>query len=551
MSDSLSVIKTDNGSTGGQQKVYEMVKNDKRIQKGNEWEKKPVIPGNKSEMSKIGEKKKHPQLVGERNPFAVYRIIHNIHPIHHTKSGPLSHLDPVVKLFSEMTFEEVRNCLTGLANSDLTYDQLFDPRWGSCLFCQKTIDAVRMKHIHVEANPDTIVPDQKSKSSSETYSTNALVGGPPDYLKCTQNLANATWELKDRTKPNDPASLPWNWMTPIPNPIYYDCLAMIPPWYGDPYQGDVLDCYLLAALSSIAWYYAANKPVTKNKIDADPTMAIKFLKTDNTPIQVVSNQVLGTVVTDYSLPLDPQSLPVGAKTKTGVSWVPFYEKAFTRYLETIGTIVPPSDPYHPDICRIPCGDAGETLRALMNRNTNYLKIHDMKGKPIGSDERDPIKVWTKLKGICETLTISKTAQWNAWKAKYPAVAWTNCTRDPDLYQDPPPHPDCAAPHGSGVEYVSDPITASHAYSLMGLHMLNSVQYVIFRDPWGESYGYDPEQTAYSLSPGPLIFYSILDTAGVRYSPTIFDGQQRPLNGVFALKIEDFVKFFAAFSWVIT
>jgi hypothetical protein len=526
-----------------------MAKKEKSIKKGNEREKKPAIPGNKSEISEKWEKKIHPQLVGARNPFAVFQAIHNVHPIHKTKSGPLSHLDPVVK-FHKMTFGKVRNCLTGLKNSDLTYAQLFDPRWGSFLFSKKTIDAVRMKQIHIEANQETVVHDKKSNSSSETYSTNSLVGGAPTYLNCIQNLANATWELKDRTKPNDPASLPWNWMNPIPNPIYYDCLAMKPPWHGDPYQGDVLDCYLIAALSSIAWYYSVNQPVTQNKIIADPTKSIDFLNTDGTTTQVISNQVLGTVVTDYSLPSDPQSLPVGAKTKTGVSWVPFYEKAFTRYLESTRVIVPPSDPYHPDICRIPLGDAGETLRTLMGAIPDDLYIHDMKGKPMTSAERNPTRVWTKLKSICETLTISKTGQWNAWKTIYPAVAWTNCTRDPDLYHDPPPHPDCAAPNGSGVEYVSDPITASHAYSLLGLHILNSVQYVILRDPWGESYGYDMAQKAYSLSPGPLIFFSIKDAAGIRYSPTIFDSHQRPLNGVFALKKEDFVKFFAAFSWVI-
>lgn len=480
--------------------------------------------------------KRRLQIVGARNPYAVYRARRHKNP------------------FSDMTPLAAREALYGLGESKLDYSRLFDPRWGSCLFCQKTIDITRVKHVTIEANRDSVVgSEQKSESSSETSPDESLVGGPGNIYDCEQNLGKASWILQNKINSHDPASFIWPWFDYDFDPNYTSYPDKLSPAFDDAFQGPIPDCYLLAALSSMAWYCAVNKKPAK--IVTDPGSPISFLTTDNRTISVISSQTVGDVLTDYSLPVDtsqPRSVSVGAKTKTGqASWVPYYEKAFARYLEYTGKIVPPSpDPNHPDICRIPCGDAGETLRALMKKSVGYLKAWNFVG-PLGSASRNPEAVWAQLRNNCESPLI-EGAGWNAWKTKYPSVAWTCCTGDPVVTGNPYP-PLCAAPSGSRVDYVDDLILASHAYSLLGIHKLSATKmYVILRNPYNENWGFIYGKTAYSLSDGPLVFYSI-KAGGIQYTRPLFEdhlGSLLPIRGVFALKLEDFVNYFASFNWVV-
>lgn len=491
-------------------------------------------------LGKPMEKILHPRLtlkkplinVGARNPYAVYRARrHNVD-------------------FSLMTPDQARQELYGLGDSKLEYTQLFDPRWGSCLFCEKTIEITRIHPVTIEANRDSVVdPTHQQATSSEQASGESLVGGPGDITVCENNLGNATWIPRNGSNNHASASLYRPWFDYPFDPAYPSYPDRLSPAFDDSYQGQIPDCYLLAALSSIAWYCAVNK-IVPSKIVTNPDNTVSFLTTDNKTIEITPSG-LGTVPTDYSIPIDASQppVPVGAKTKTGnASWVPYYEKAFARYLEYTGKIVPASPyPDHPYICRIPCGDAGETLRALMKKSTAALTTYKFTGD-LGSASRNPETVWAKLKSICETPWLEST-DYNAWKTKYPAVASTNCTGDPNVTGNPNP-PLCAAPRGSGVNYVDDLILASHAYSLLGIHKVKdrAPRYVILRNPFNENWGFIYGSTAYGLSDGPLVFYSI-KVNNIRYNRPLFENKL-PIRGVFALKLEDFVNYFAGFSWVI-
>jgi hypothetical protein len=490
--------------------------------------------------------------VGARNPYAVYRARHH--------DNPFYDLNPV----------QVRKKLHGLGESKLEYWQLFDPMWGSCLFCKKTIDASWGKGT-IEANPDSVKKiNPVSTPPSDTGSDESLAGAPGNYADCELSLGKATWSVKPGIPPTDPTSLYWPWFDYPYNPNYPNFPDLVSPGFEDPMQGPVLDCYLLASLSAIAWNCAVNK--TRSKLVVDPVNPVQFLTTSNTYINIGPP---GTQVdTDYSLPVDlslPKPAAIGATTKSGnSSWVPYYEKAFARYLEYTKILPASAETSHPDICRIPCGNPGETLRALMKRSSSYLYAHNMEGKARDSDLRNADLVWNKLRDSCCELpflepvisqgppVVCDYTLWNAWKTRFPVVARTNCTGDPLVTKNGSP-PLCAAPSGSGADYTDDLILASHAYSLLGLHKrippgeTEVKRYVILRNPYNENWGFIKDKTNYHLSEGPLIFNSIKNNAQVKYSRNLFEtrnGAQLPINGVFALQIEDFVKWFAEFNWVV-
>jgi hypothetical protein len=505
--------------------------------------------------------RRKPSSIGARNPYAVYRARYGNNP------------------FPAMTPEEARHQLLALDEKQLEFNRLFDPCWGSCLFCQKTIETVRPRSVHIEANRDSVFRPTGSHGAdpSEDSRSSSPVGLPGNYLDCQQRFSSSAWLLSNPALPTDPASIYWPWFntnkpnSPTLTGFYPD---QVSPSFVDPSQGPIPDCYFLASLCSIAWYGATYRKIILSK---SPSADIGFLDTTKGLVQVSGSKNVGKVPTDFSLVIDsatPHPVPVGARTPDGDwSWVPYYEKAFARYLEFTGKLSPPSpNPDNPEICRIPCGYAGETLRALMQKNLTALKIHNMEGEPLGSTKRDPVNVWKELKKICETdvLNISSANPGtpNAWKMKYPVVAWTNCSGDPNITNTPAV---CAAPRGSLVEYNDDLMCASHAYSLLGLHKnfygTDEEDFVILRNPWGESWGFEYGQTRYSLSgrPNPdgsvpdthLVFGSITDKNSTPYRIRLFyesfieeQSVMRPENGIFALKKENFVNYFAGFSWVI-
>lgn len=482
-----------------------------------------------------------------------------------------------------MTPEEARHELSDLGGSTLEFNRLFDPCWGSCLFCQKTIETVRPPSIHIEANRDSVIPStgRDGADPSSDSRSSSPVGLPGNFQDCLQSFARSTWMWKNPALPTDPASIYWDWFkintstqkpnSPAPKGVYYP--NEVSPSFVDPAQGPIPDCYFLASLCSIAWYGATYGKII---LSHTPSVDIAFLDTTKGLVQVSGSQNPGKVSTDFSLVIDsatPHPVPVGARTPDGDwSWVPYYEKAFARYLEYTGKLSPASpNPNNPEICRIPCGYAGETLRALMKKNLIALKFYNMEGKPLDSIERNPDHVWEKLLSIRETPALpfspANPGAHNSWKMKFPVVAWTNCCGDPDITNSPA---DCAAPRGSRVEYNDDLLCASHAYSLLGLHKntYGNVEedFVILRNPWIECWGFEYGQTRYSLSgrsnpdgsvPDTHLVFGSIKNSGTPYRIRLFNeyyinGQlvRRPENGIFALKKEDFANYFAGFSWVI-
>jgi hypothetical protein len=472
--------------------------------------------------------------------------------------APPNHIDPTIA-------RELLGKLCMVDGCYLPYEKLFDPIYGSCLFCKETIREVRPKKSNVIVSVHLIESDSDPDKDHDSSHDDNRVGGVHgvcvvDHWDPVHNPSAPSYDA--------PNSLCKPWLdqdtrTPgFPDEVH--------PAYDDPLQGSVTDCYFIAAISSIAWFFSNYPPGRVSQVGAivkDPQNPIPFRK--NTTVYSLSGTAVAplenstAVNTDYTLPkMSDDTFAAGKPKSGGSSWVPYYEKAFARYLETIGdmtTISPNPDPNEPEICKIPCGDPGETLRALMLKDSVQRYIMDTADPYFKS--KDPARVWNFLSGsVAET--IQNPINNKARKTKVPSVARTYIT----------------AP--AGCDYDTELIAGSHAYSLLGIIQDNTNnRYVILRNPWGMNPGYDysmqyrqDHSLKYTLlgnvgetihpDTGPFpdtfsVSFPTIAIDGVKYSFKLWEkvttttGQEvyRPNKGRFAIHINDFVKYFSEFDYV--
>jgi len=333
------------------------------------------------------------------------------------------------------------------------------------------------------------------------------------------------------------------------------------PDFNNPVQGAILDCYLIAVLSSIAWIHDdTTNPA--GQINTSITKNVYFY--DGSTIFCIGPKATSTSCTEFipistDLPIDATGKPACAISSEYTSalkeiWPSFYEKAYARYRLRKGHInnweydhsKTPSYDDHPDIPKLPEGDPFATLTLLTNIPCiKYDMMYDPAHCP-----RDAGTIWTKLKSICQVATSNTNSQ----KIKYPAVAITNCTKDPTVPPTlTPPYPSCAAPAGSNVVYNDALLVANHSYSLLGIYTnpTTKKQYVILRNPCGDIWGFDSTSITYRLADDTLSFRVPSPTA-YSFNWTLFkvvSGVKIPNCGVFAIQCEDFAQWFGAFGWI--
>lgn len=511
--------------------------------------------------------------IGARNPYAVYRAIH--------KNDPFTKIviedgKKVKKPVDPHIARELLNNLSTGGGSGLPYEKLFDPFYGSCLYCKRTI--VEARAIRTD-DPVIVSKEYKSLNKNEdtssrqdpvTYPVSPYqLDGMPNFADCVGNLHH--WDPQNRPPPYvDETSICAPWIdlangTGYPDDIY--------PSFVDPVQNAIPDCYLLASLSSIAWYFGNYAGGNRTgAIITNPNVPINFLDPDGVTLWSVSGITVkstGTPVnTDYRLPKTASGEFAGSKTKSHTtSWVPYYEKAFAKYLEKIGQVTPSLDPDKPEICSIPCGDPGETLRALMQKPAALLYRYIMNPDIPGCSPNNVSAVWNFLhSNVAESRPLSPGNK--SRKTCVPAIARTYPTGDP----------------ARGVVF-DELIVAAHSYSLLGIvqdsnNNTTSNKYIILRNPYGNDiFGCDYGQQfdaagapKYNLlgnvgtDPLPakgakaidyqLLFPSI-KVSNVPYKPYLWIKKTTvtgntvvmPNDGMFALHINDFVKYFSEFAFV--
>lgn len=258
----------------------------------------------------------------------------------------------------------------------------------------------------------------------------------------------------------------------------------------DPVQGGVANCYFIAALSSVAWarpYVIAQRTRATGTGSQDFVDMIEFYKGGK------SEKVEVTEL----LPLNsPGNTFIYARSsETGEIWPAVYEKAFAKWMTK-----DPGD--KPDILKTAFGDPVGAAASLTGLTPYYY----------WNSRLSEDNIWQKVRENC----ISR-------KTFNPMVAWTYGSS---------PSPD--------VNYSNAHLAANHAYSILGWQYANNHKYIVLRNPWGNY------EAILNVDGGTWIAWDAPYYGG--------PGWWRPIpmatnDGVFALRVDTFKKYFAGFGLV--
>jgi hypothetical protein len=261
----------------------------------------------------------------------------------------------------------------------------------------------------------------------------------------------------------------------------------------DPFQRtNMPDCYLISALSSLAWVCRVN---IQNP-DALGNVTLKIggknfvaQKTETLPVDAAGN------------------LCCAKSSGPNETWPAIYEKMYAKFLNIPSD---PNNPNNPDICnQMPV--QGNPLTTLVDL-TSWISNSELSA--------NYNKIFTNL--TIET------------KVKYPVVAWT--------YTNLP---------GFQSGYAVMP---KHAYSILGTYSEAGKNYVVLRNPLGSvaanagltmktAGGWNFKDRCYTRN---ATEYTAIYPGGVPPTRTInFDLTQ----GLFALEVSEFSKYFERFGWV--
>ena len=330
------------------------------------------------------------------------------------------------------------------------------------------------------------------------------------------------------------------------------------PAFDGPIQGPADDCWLIAALSAIAWTLPGN-------LMGDNTCGI-FVLDPSVPIDTEMNLDGGYLYPDNFLPV-----PAGAgSTSTSFwysyskypeMWVSMIERAFgIRKLCTDPNVMDANPtPFQPNICSIGQGAPQYALYVLMG-DDGWQQYFNMTMNPLSPKLPQTPKTpqWQNETQLGTTITINP---WNTLngectpqpggtfrKTTNPSVTFTYDSGDPLITQNP--HTGVTAPPGSGVTYNSDLLVASHSYTVLGTFAESGMNYVVLRNPWGfvksvtQNNCNPVPNTTVHLANGPLAgFY------GPGQPRSLWDGNGNTMDGVFALDSATFSSYFRGFSWI--
>jgi hypothetical protein len=317
------------------------------------------------------------------------------------------------------------------------------------------------------------------------------------------------------------------------------------PSMDDPQQGSPLDCWLIAALSSLAWNDRMNATTyintAMNKII--PLFSNGAVTTFG--LQGVKFKVSPDVMITPDVPVDSNgNFACSSSKDKNELWVPFYEKVFATYAFSLlsqssekfqlSFAYPPNNP---PICYLPEYDPCLVLYHLTGkqRGEYYFNPQDA-GNPVtrAGMVSDLQKKFYQLFDSASPAPCKKT--------NIPMVAFTRCSGDPAITNKPSV---CSAPKDSGVNYDNPVLTANHAYSVLGI--MDDASKIILRNPAGLPCGS-------AGAPPVCIDYQTLDFGKDPLFNTP-DGKTYPLNGpvkngVFRMQMNDFVQWFEGMCWVV-
>jgi hypothetical protein len=279
----------------------------------------------------------------------------------------------------------------------------------------------------------------------------------------------------------------------IPGEYFVDA-----PTATSPVQGGLGDCWLIAALSAVAWTRPEliNEKLRRENIQGDVDGGHAGFRFDLTDVLNIPF-LFFTITIPWVFPIwtnadVPQSTYGGyiyaSSSVPKETWPAVIEKAFAVWRSGGNADFPSSSDY-----------------AHLNGGDCAWACHVLTGAAAWYHWADADDTWSTLMANCSN-----------GRANTPLVAWTWGSSD-----DSP----------DKVDYAGANLVANHCYSILGTFETNKRQYVILRNPWGYHEG------TLNVYTGPWSSQEYWGTATLNL----------PGNGVFAEEIHVFRQYFMGFG----
>jgi len=367
----------------------------------------------------------------------------------------------------------------------MPYKQLFDPQFGSPLFRGYRFDVNEKTMVRDHSIPDAaaLVHRCLTQEPDESAQRAGALRLPTTVVKLGQGI---------RLRP-----------FPLPSWETKGNFFVNGADYRAPVQGATPDCHFIAALASLAWAYP-------------PWISQRTRPLNTTDALASANSILSA---------EPG----------GVDMIPFYSSGGAAPLNIeVDELVPVSQP-GANFIYARSANAGETWPAIYEKAwVKWFSGFAGADTPDYSliTGGDPIADLVGLTGWVPTSKstsgVTGDAIWNDVRANSRG-AWTFNPMAACTYAS-------AAAAPSPVTFNNSGLVAWHCYSILGWIYANNEQYIVVRNPWGNT-------------PATLDVDNGLWAPIEQFGPSEVLGLNLPANGVFALEANLFQQCFASYGWV--
>ena len=226
------------------------------------------------------------------------------------------------------------------------------------------------------------------------------------------------------------------------------------PEYNDPIQGNLGDCYLIAAMTSIAWSreYAIRNQMCYNNFSESTPEEMNALHLMRFYDRAKENWVQFYI--DEYLPVYRNNMGhlIYARSKDpGEIWPGMIEHAYAMW-KTDNYRYTNVKPCYPKIAG---GNPGIAAQELLGGKLSFYR----------ANSQNKWKIWNAIVQSCSSFTHGSGSTYlHSGKTIHPVTA---CTE-----------------HHPVQRYVDAGCVAGHAYSVLGFLRENDRYYVILRNPWG-------------------------------------------------------------------
>jgi len=433
--------------------------------------------------------------VGARNPrvIAIRKIL-----IMNPEEDIHSFLDLNLKYLMMKAFK---------ITSEAAYQAMFDPKSGSPIY-YGLYDATRKLAKSKPQFYRESLPFLKSVHSGKT-------GAIPDFC---QNL-HISGGLST---------------TPIGrNPIYTNTSKPVNGGFefNDPVQGCLADCWLIAAISSVAWAASNNAQFTNYL--AKPLKVLPINNSSRRPISTFTSQAFWLDQTGNPYYARLNANKIINKDVNYEIWPCHYEKAYALFYN-LNSTYPFTTNDTPTYSVLSFGSAYKALTEITGIPFTWINTVDYLGTTADQDNITGMINLIRTNACDGTDLVNKTLL----PTIRPTVADTYLTAESPKYV-PLVANNKANYVPLTVAYNCAGISANHTYSILGLYKDGEDTYVVLRNPWG--FAGDSASFNSDLQKNLATSLTSLPSPG--------NVTNTGAEGIFGLKVLTFMRYFQKLGWV--